>query len=157
MFFDLKIFRNTLSGVDPFKHLFTFYLIKWYLSWEGPFFWTSHDSIPGAWNYELCRKCCYDWDLFFMLKRKQFWFCHLSNYYRVSHIEVPFKLTLADRNIQVRFCLKVVLESWDWIFLDITTSFQKSSIEWPQQPQTEKIPKFNVIFHSTPKTFFSKH
>ena len=60
--------------------------------------------------------------------------------------------------MQVRFCLKVVLESWDWIFLGITTSFQKSKIDWPQQPPTEKLPKFNIIFHdSTPKNFFSKH
>jgi hypothetical protein len=36
--------------------------------------------------------------------------------------------------------------------------FSKSNIDWPQQPPTEKTPKFNIIFHdSTPKTFFSKH
>ena len=40
----------------------------------------------------------------------------------------------------------------------MTTSFQKSNIDWPQQPPTEKLPKFNIIFHdSTPKNFFSKH
>ena len=40
----------------------------------------------------------------------------------------------------------------------MTTGFQKSNIDWPQQPPTEKMPKFNIIFHdSTPKTFFSKH
>ena len=40
----------------------------------------------------------------------------------------------------------------------MTTSFQKSNIAWPQQPRTEKLPKFNIIFHdSNPKNFFSKH
>ena len=76
----------------------------------------------------------------------------------VSYWSVPFELTLADRNMEVKFCLKVVLESWDWIFLGMTTSFQKSNDDWPQQPPTEKLPKFNIIFHdSTPKSFFSKH
>ena len=37
-------------------------------------------------------------------------------------------------------------------------SFQKKYIDWPQQPPTEKLPKFNIIFHdSTPKYFFSKN
>jgi hypothetical protein len=39
-----------------------------------------------------------------------------------------------------------------------STSFQKSSICWPQQPLTEKVLKFNMIFHdSTPKNIFSKY
>ena len=76
----------------------------------------------------------------------------------VSYWSVPFKLTLADRNMEIKFCLEVVLEFWDWIFLGMTTSFQKSNIDWPQQPPTEKLPKFNIIFYdSTPKNFFSKH
>ena len=38
-----------------------------------------------------------------------------------------------------------------------STSFQKSSIGWPQQPPTEKVLKFNLIFHdSTKKYIFSK-
>ena len=33
-----------------------------------------------------------------------------------------------------------------------------SNIDWPQQPPTEKVLKFNMIFHdSTQKNFFSKH
>ena len=44
------------------------------------------------------------------------------------------------------------------IHFDAPTSFQKSSIGWPQQPLTEKVPKFNLIFHdSTPKEKFFKH
>ena len=39
-----------------------------------------------------------------------------------------------------------------------STSFQKSSISWPQQLLTEKVLKFNLIFHdSTLNFFFSKH
>ena len=39
-----------------------------------------------------------------------------------------------------------------------STSFQKNDIGWPQQPQTERLLKFNMIFHdSTPQNFFSKH
>jgi hypothetical protein len=39
-----------------------------------------------------------------------------------------------------------------------STSFQKSSIGWPQPPPTEKVLKFNLIHHdSTPKNIFSKH
>ena len=39
-----------------------------------------------------------------------------------------------------------------------STSFQKNYIGWPQQPPTEKVQKFNLIFHaSTQKIFFSKH
>ena len=36
-----------------------------------------------------------------------------------------------------------------------STSFQKINIGWPQQPPTEKLLKFNLIFHdSTKKLFF---
>ena len=40
----------------------------------------------------------------------------------------------------------------------LSNSFQKSNIVWPQQPPTEKVLKFNMIFHDyTQKLFFSKH
>ena len=39
-----------------------------------------------------------------------------------------------------------------------STSFQKSSIGWPQQPLTEKVLKFNLMFHDYNKKYlFSKH
>ena len=45
--------------------------------------------------------------------------------------------------------------------LDISVSstcFQKSNIDWPQQPPTEKVRKFNMIFHDSTKKFVrSKH
>jgi hypothetical protein len=55
-------------------------------------------------------------------------------------------------NVDELFCLGAsrVLE-----FCVSSTSFQKSNIIWPQQPPTEKLLKFNLIFHdSTKKIFF---
>ena len=57
----------------------------------------------------------------------------------VSYWSEPYKLNLADRNIQARFCLKVVLEFWHYIFSGIITSFDKSKIGWPQQPSTKRV------------------
>ncbi len=38
------------------------------------------------------------------------------------------------------------------------TSFHKSNIGWPQQPLTEKVLKFNMIFqNSTPQKIYLKH
>ena len=39
-----------------------------------------------------------------------------------------------------------------------STSFQRCSIGWPQQPPKEKVLKFNLIFHDSipKKTFFQK-
>ena len=69
-----------------------------------------------------------------------------------------YKLALTDKNMQVKLGLKMVLECWDREFLGTTIIFQKSGIGWPQQPLTEKVLKFNLIFHdSTPKNIFSKH
>ena len=49
----------------------------------------------------------------------------------------------------------MVLKSWGLDILVSTTSFKKSNIGWPQQPPTEKVLKFNMIFHnSTRKIFF---
>ena len=39
-----------------------------------------------------------------------------------------------------------------------STSFQRISIGWPQQPLTERVLKFDMNFHNSTKTFsFSKH
>ena len=68
-----------------------------------------------------------------------------------------YKLALTDKNMQVKLGLKMVLECWDREFLGTTIIFQKSGIGWPQQPLTEKVLKFNLIFHdSTPKKYFFK-
>ena len=41
--------------------------------------------------------------------------------------------------------------------LIFATSFQKSNIGWPQQPQTEKLLKSNLILHDSTKDFFPKN
>ena len=57
----------------------------------------------------------------------------------ISHWTGLYKLALTDRNMQVKSCLKVVLESWDDKFLISILGFQKSNIGWPQQPLTERV------------------
>ena len=60
--------------------------------------------------------------------------------------------------MQVKFGLKMVLECWDREFLGTTTLFSKNNVSWPQQPRTEKVLNFNMLFHdSTPLKSFSKH
>ena len=42
--------------------------------------------------------------------------------------------------------------------LVLSTHFQKSNIDWPQQPPTERVLKFHMIFHDSTKTkLFSKY
>ena len=41
--------------------------------------------------------------------------------------------------------------------MSFINQFSKSDIGWPQQPQTEKVLKFNMIFHDSNKKIFSKH
>ena len=42
--------------------------------------------------------------------------------------------------------MKASVYSWVWGIRVFITSFQKSSIDWPQQLPIEKVLKFNVIF-----------
>ena len=51
-----------------------------------------------------------------------------------------YELALTDKDMQVRFGLKMILECWDREFLGTTTIFKKSNISWPQQPPTERVP-----------------
>jgi hypothetical protein len=45
-----------------------------------------------------------------------------------------------------------------WKFVLHHPVFKKNDIGWPQQPPTEKVLKFTMIFHdSTQKNFLSKH
>ena len=63
----------------------------------------------------------------------------------VSYWNVSFKLTLTDRNMKVRFCLKVTVGN---------LSFQKINFDWPQQP----LPEFSVwVFIILSKDIFLKH
>ena len=49
-------------------------------------------------------------------------------------------MTQTDRNMQVKFCLKVTVYSWGLEIWVSSTSFQKINIGWPQQPPTERVP-----------------
>ena len=46
----------------------------------------------------------------------------------VSHWNVSFKLTLTDRNMQVKFCLKVSVDSWGLEILVSSTSYSTVNI-----------------------------
>ena len=39
----------------------------------------------------------------------------------------------------------------------LSNSFLKSNTVWPQQPPTEKVLKFNMIFYDSTKNIFLKH
>ena len=79
----------------------------------------------------------------------------------VSYLSVFFKLTLTDRNMQVRFCLKVSVYSWGYGIWVSSTSFQKSNIGWPQKPPTENstsvfmILSILIFFQNTKLKYFS--
>ena len=57
----------------------------------------------------------------------------------ISYWNGTYELVLTDKDMQVRFGLKMVLECWDREFLGTTTIFQKNDICWPQQPPTELV------------------
>ena len=68
------------------------------------------------------------------------------------------KLALRGRRIYCFIKLWCLVALGDLEICVSSTGFQKNDIGWPQQPQTERVLKFNMIFHdSTPKNFFSKH
>ena len=67
-------------------------------------------------------------------------------------------MALRDRRINIFFDLWCLVDSRGADICVSSTSFQKNDISWPQQAPTEKVLKFNIIFHdSTQKIFFSKH
>ena len=67
-------------------------------------------------------------------------------------------MALRGRNIMNFDDISLAAWSQGLLICVSSTSFQKSSISWPQQPLTEKVLKFNLIFHdSIPKNFFLKH
>ena len=67
---------------------------------------------------------------------------------------VSFKLTLTDRNMEDRFCLKVSVYFWGYGIWVSSTSFQKSNIGWPQKSPTEST---TWVFMIQTKNFFPKH
>ena len=68
------------------------------------------------------------------------------------------KLALRGRRINSFIELWCLVASGGFGICVSSTSFQKNNIGWPQQPQAERVLKFNIIFHdSITKNFFSKH
>jgi hypothetical protein len=67
-------------------------------------------------------------------------FCDIQG---VSHWNDSFKLT--DRNMQVRFCLKVFVYFWGLEIWVSSTSFQKINIGWPPISLQQKGYRISVI------------
>ena len=68
-----------------------------------------------------------------------------------SHWNVKSNLGMTDINMLVRFCLKVFVWFWGLDIWVSSTNFQKSNIDWPQQPPIEKVLKFSKNFHDSVK------
>ena len=76
----------------------------------------------------------------------------------ISYWSVKSNSALRGRRINHFIELWFIVGSGGLEIWVLSTSFQKSDIGWPQQPPTEKVLKFNVIFHdSINKLSFSKH
>ena len=69
----------------------------------------------------------------------------------ISYWNVKSNLGLTDRNMLIGLCLKVSVWSWDLDIWVLSTNFQKSNIDWPQQPPIEKVLKFSKNFHDSVK------
>ena len=41
--------------------------------------------------------------------------------------------------------------------MSFINAFSKCNIGWPRQPQTERVTKFNLIFHDSTYNYFFKH
>ena len=64
-------------------------------------------------------------------------------------------MPLRDRRINIFLEFGCLVASGGVDIWVSSICFQKSNIGWLQQPLTEKVPKFNTIFHdSTPQIFF---
>ena len=62
----------------------------------------------------------------------EFGYCGFSKLLQgISHWTGLYELALTDRNMQVKSCLNIALEFWDWEFLVYILGFQKSNISWP--------------------------
>ena len=73
----------------------------------------------------------------------------------ISYWSVGNKSTLRGRRIHNFIELWCLVGSGGLDIWVSSTSFQKSNIGWPQQPLTERVLKFNMIFpYSTPIFFF---
>ena len=76
----------------------------------------------------------------------------------ISHWSVISKSALRGRRINNFIELWCLAGSGGLDIWVSSTNFQKSNIGWPQQPLTERVLKFNMIFpYSTPFFYSSKH
>ena len=84
---------------------------------------------------------------------------HLCMYLQgISHWNVLKQMALRGRRTNNFIRLWCLVASGGLHICVSSTSFQKNDMSWPQQPLTEKVQKFNMIFHdSTQKNIFSKH
>ena len=71
----------------------------------------------------------------------------------ISYWNVKSNLGLTDRNMLIGLCLKLSVWSWGLDIWVLSTNFQKSNIDWPQQPPIEKMLKFSKNFHDSVKIF----
>ena len=77
----------------------------------------------------------------------------------ISHWTVLYELALTDKNVQVKSCLKVVLESWDDKFLtESRMSMKNLDFWWFIQPKGASISHFGARDNPTISTrkFFSE-
>ena len=71
----------------------------------------------------------------------------------ISYWNVKSNLGLTDRNLLIGLCLKVSVWSWGLDIWVLSTNFQKSNIDWSQQPPIEKVLKFSKNFHNSVENF----
>ena len=108
-------------------------------------YWLSFLSFTPLSNYLLTVKSSLEISLLF--------FCHYissleevqSFIQGISFWNGLYELALTDKNIQVRFGLKMIQVWWDREFLGTTTFFPKNSIGWHQQPLTERVSDISKI------------
>jgi hypothetical protein len=73
-------------------------------------------------------------------------------------LKSPFELALRGRRTNNFVKLLCLVASGGVGICVSSTSLKKSNIGWPQQPQTEKVLTFKMVFcDSTPNSIFSKH
>ena len=92
--------------------------------------------------------CLFEEALIILQNRYAHWFFNIQG---ISYWNVKSNLGLTDRNMLIGLCLKLSVWSWGLDIWVLSTNFQKSNIDWPQQPPIEKVLKFSKNFHDSVK------
>ena len=71
----------------------------------------------------------------------------------ISYWNIKSNLGLRDINMLIGLCLKVSVWSWGLDIWVLSTNFQKSNIDWSQQPPIKKVLKFSKNFHDFVENF----